>query len=56
MLSEPRGLRTWFGVNEDAGLTILQRLSNEYYLGKIELDIDSREEADWFDIYGVVKL
>ncbi len=41
---------------QDSGLTILQKLSNEYYLGKIELDIDSREETDWFDIYGVVKL
>jgi len=41
---------------QNAGLTILQGLNNEYYLGKIELDIDSKEKEDWFDIYGVVRL
>ncbi len=41
---------------QDSGIEISQRLSSEYYLERIELDIDSREKADWFDIYGVVRL
>lgn len=41
---------------KDAGIDIRQRLSKEYYLEKIDLNIDSREEADWFDIYGMVRL
>jgi len=41
---------------QDSGIEISQRLEREYYLGKIELDIDSKEKADWFDIYGVVRL
>jgi len=41
---------------QDSGIDIQQRLNNEYYLEKIELDINSKEEVDWFDIYGMVKL
>ena len=41
---------------QDSGIEISQRLNREYYLEKIELDIDSREKTDWFDIYGVVRL
>jgi SNF2 family DNA or RNA helicase len=41
---------------EDYGIEINQRLSKEYYLERIELDIDSKEKTDWFDIYGVVRL
>ncbi len=41
---------------QDSGIEISQRLNSEYYLERIDLDIDSREKADWFDIYGVVRL
>jgi len=41
---------------KDSGIEICQRLNKEYYLEQIELDIDSKEKTDWFDIYGVVKL
>jgi len=39
----------------DAGIEIQQRLGKDYYLDKIELNINSKEKADWFDIYGTVK-
>ncbi|MDF1573718.1 MAG: DEAD/DEAH box helicase [Bacteroidales bacterium] len=39
-----------------SGIEIKQRLDREYYLGKIELNIDSREKNDWFDIYGQIRL
>jgi len=41
---------------QDSGIEIQQQLNKEYYVEQIELDIDSREKADWFDIYGVVRL
>ncbi len=41
---------------QDSGIRISQRLNREYYLDKIELDIESKEKADWFDIYGIVRL
>ena len=41
---------------EDSGIELRQRLNREYYLGKIQLDIESKEKADWFDIHGLVKL
>jgi len=41
---------------QDSGIRISQRLNTEYYLDKIELDIESKEKADWFDIYGLVRL
>ena len=41
---------------EDSGIELRQRLHNEYFLGKIQLDIKSKEKEDWFDIYGVVRL
>ena len=41
---------------QDSGIKIQQHLNQEYYLERIELDIDSKEKEDWFDIYGVVRL
>jgi SNF2 family DNA or RNA helicase len=41
---------------KESGIEIRQRLDREYYLEPIELDIDSKENNDWFDIYGLVKL
>jgi len=41
---------------QEAGIIINQRLNREYYLDRIELDITSDEEADWFDIHGLVRL
>jgi len=41
---------------KDSGIDIQQRLNKEYYVEQIELDIDSREKEDWFDIYGTVRL
>jgi len=41
---------------KESGIEIRQRLDREYYLEEIKLDIDSKEQADWFDIYGVVRL
>ena len=43
-------------VLKESGIGIRQRLDREYYLDEINLDMDSREQADWFDIYGVVRL
>jgi len=43
-------------ILQDSGIRISQRLNREYYLGKVELDIESEEKNDWFDIYGVVIL
>jgi hypothetical protein len=43
-------------VFKEAGIDIRQRLDREYYLEEINLDIDSKEQADWFDIHGVVRL
>ncbi|MEA3460252.1 MAG: DEAD/DEAH box helicase [Bacteroidota bacterium] len=41
---------------QESGINIRQRLNREYYLDQVKLDIDSKEKADWFDIYGVVSL
>lgn len=41
---------------KESGIEIRQRLDREYYLEEIKLEIDSKEKADWFDIYGVVRL
>jgi len=41
---------------EDSGIELRQRLHSEYFLGKIHLDMESKEQEDWFDIYGVVRL
>ena len=40
---------------EEAGITLRQRLNQEFFLGKIELQIESREREDWFDLHAVVK-
>ena len=31
------------------------RLQQGYYLGTIELDLESREQEDWFDVYAMVR-
>ena len=41
---------------QESGIEIRQRLNREYYLDQVVLDIDSKEKADWFDVYGVVRL
>ena len=41
---------------QDSDIKVQQRLQEEYYLENIELNIDSKEKQDWFDIYGVVRL
>lgn len=40
----------------ESGMEVHQRLDREYYLGNIELHMDSKEKEDWFDIYGAVRL
>ena len=40
----------------ESGIDIRQSLDREYYLDDIKLEIDSREQEDWFDIHGVVRL
>ncbi len=39
----------------DSGIRVRHRLQNNYYLGKIDLDLESREQEDWFDVYAVVR-
>ena len=39
----------------ESGIRIRQRLDKDYYLGEISLELESREEADWFDIFAVVR-
>jgi SNF2 family DNA or RNA helicase len=41
---------------EESGIEIRQRLNREYYMDGIELDLNSSEKADWFDVYGMVRL
>ena len=40
----------------ESGIDIRQRLNRKYYLDQLVLDVDSKEKADWFDIYGVLIL
>jgi SNF2 family DNA or RNA helicase len=40
----------------DSGIEIRQRLNREYYMDRIELDLNSSERSDWFDVYGMVRL
>lgn len=41
-------------VLTEAGIRVRQRLHNNYYLGEIKLELESREKEDWFDVYAVV--
>lgn len=43
-------------ILSESGIEIRQRLDRDYYLDEIKLDMDSREQEDWFDIYGLVRL
>jgi SNF2 family DNA or RNA helicase len=40
---------------KESGITLRQRLDKIFFLGKIELVIESREREDWFDLHAVVK-
>ena len=40
----------------ESGLILRQRMDREYYLDAVSLEMDSKEQTDWFDIYAVVKL
>ncbi|MCK5137585.1 MAG: DEAD/DEAH box helicase [Bacteroidales bacterium] len=39
----------------DSEIRVRHRLQNNYYLGKIDLELESREQEDWFDVYAVVR-
>lgn len=39
----------------ESGIGIRHRLNKDYYLDKIELDLESKEKEDWFDVYAVVR-
>jgi SNF2 family DNA or RNA helicase len=36
------------------GISIRHRLNKDYYLDRIELDLESTEKEDWFDVYAKV--
>ncbi|PID92678.1 MAG: hypothetical protein CSA96_02030 [Bacteroidetes bacterium] len=38
----------------DAGFQLRQRLQQPYFIGPVNLEIESRDREDWFDIYGKV--
>ena len=40
---------------DKAGIKLRHRLNQEYYLGKINLHLESREKEDWFDLHMVVQ-
>jgi superfamily II DNA or RNA helicase len=51
----------WLNVNAekiaDLNITIDQKgLDIQYYIGSVDVDLNSRFNNDWFDIYGTVKL
>jgi superfamily II DNA or RNA helicase len=39
----------------ESGINIRHRLNKDYYLDRIELDLESKEKEDWFDVYAVVR-
>lgn len=39
----------------ESGIAFRHRLNKDYYLNRIELDLESREKEDWFDVYAVVR-
>jgi len=40
---------------EEAKISFRHRLNQDYYLGKIDLLLESREREDWFDLHMVVR-
>jgi len=40
---------------EEAGIKLRHRLNRDYYLGNINLHLESREKEDWFDLHIVVR-
>ncbi|MFH0759427.1 MAG: DEAD/DEAH box helicase [Bacteroidota bacterium] len=40
----------------EAGIQLRHRLNKPYFLGKIELDLESDEKEDWFDVRATVRL
>ena len=40
---------------KEFGIAIRHRLNRDYYLDKIELDLESTEKEDWFDVLAVVR-
>lgn len=40
----------------ESGISISHRLDKDYYLERIELEMESREKEDWFDVYAVIRL
>jgi len=40
---------------EEAGIRVRHRLQQNYYLGRIDLKLESQEREDWFDLHAVVK-
>lgn len=43
------------GDLKNSGLSIRHRLSGEFYLGDIKLELESQEKEDWFDVKAVVR-
>ena len=39
----------------ESGIELRHRLKKPYYLGEIELDLESEEKEDWFDVKAVVR-
>ncbi len=39
----------------EAGIILRQRLDKDYFLGLIELKVESKEREDWFDLHAIVK-
>jgi len=39
----------------ESGIELRQRLPQDFYLGEIHLDLESKEKEDWFDVYAVVR-
>ncbi len=39
---------------QESGISLRQRFSASYFLGPIELKMESREKEDWFDLHAVI--
>ncbi|MCP4310569.1 MAG: DEAD/DEAH box helicase, partial [Bacteroidetes bacterium] len=39
----------------ESGISLRHRLKGEYYLGEINLELESEEKEDWFDVRAVVR-
>ncbi len=40
---------------ERSGISVRHRLQGNYFLGTIDLELESREKEDWFDLHAVVR-